>query len=267
MLTVMASSASSAPPLSTTTSGTTGVAPRRSFLYRLGKKARRRLDRIIARSSLVGNAPILSAEAFPWSASLGDNWQVIRDEAAALLSRIERVPSLRAVSPDHRRIAASDLWKSFFLRGYGYRIDDNCARCPATAALVDRIPGVNSAFFSILLPGMHIPPHRGVTKGLVTCHLGLIVPAGDSCRMRVDDRMVRWREGEWLMFDDTYRHEVWHEGVGPRIVLLLQVARPLRSPGRQIAGLFLWMVRRSPFVQEARRNVGRWDRAMRVGER
>lgn len=163
-----------------------------------------------------------------------DDWQDIRDEALALLSRIDTVPSLRSISPDHRRIAPSDLWKSFFLYDYGYPVDDNCERCPRTAELVAGIPGLNSAFFSILLPGMHIKSHRGPTKGLVTCHLGLMVPDGDTCRMRLDDQILGWREGECLMFDDTYRHEVRHDGDTPRIVLLVQVERPLRA--RQAGG-------------------------------
>jgi beta-hydroxylase len=241
--------------------------PRRPRLYRLGKRLRGRLDRLIARSSLIPDDAVLDPSLFPWTATLRGEWRTIRAEAEALLPRMAAVPPLRAVSPDHRRISPNDLWKSFFLWGYGYRMDGNCARCPATAALVDRIPGLNSAFFSILLPGTHIKPHRGPTKGLVTCHLGLMVPPGDSCRMQVGDGLVGWREGEWLVFDDTCRHEVRHRGELPRIVLLVQVRRPLRAPGRQVAALFLAGMRRSPFVQEARRNMAAWDRALKVGER
>jgi ornithine lipid ester-linked acyl 2-hydroxylase len=241
--------------------------PKRPWPYRAAKKARFRLDRLIARSSLIPNDPLLDAALFPWTEMLRDNWQAIRAEAAALLPRMDRVPPLRSVSPDHQRIARSDLWKSFFLCGYGYWVEENVARCPETAALVRQIPGLNSAFFSILLPGMHIKSHRGPTKGLVTCHLGLMVPESDSVRMQVGDRLVRWREGECLVFDDTYRHEVWHEGDSPRIVLLIQVRRPLRAPGRQIAALFLGAIRRSPFVQEGRRKQAAWDAAIKAADR
>jgi beta-hydroxylase len=239
--------------------------PARPWPYRLIKKMRGRLDRVIARSSLVPNDPVLDKADFPWTATLEKNWEAIRDEAATLLPRIEEVPPLRSVSPDHRRIAATDLWKSFFLYGYGYRLDDNCARCPFTADLVSRIAGLNSAFFSILLPGMHIKAHRGPTKGLLTCHLGLMIPEG--CRMQLADSTIHWREGECIVWDDTYRHEVWHEGATPRIILLVQVKRPLRAPGKQVADLFLAGIRRSPFVQEGKRNMAAWDRAMKLGER
>ena len=243
------------------------VLPERPWPYRAIKKVRGRIDKWIARSSLIPNTPQLDPALLPWTAELAAHWQEIRAEAEALLPKMDKVPPLRSVSPDHRRIAQSDLWKSFFLWGYGYRLEANIARCPKTAALVEKVPDLNSAFFSILLPGTHIKRHRGPTKALVTCHLGLMVPEGDSCRMTLDGEEVGWREGEWLMFDDTYRHEVRHEGDTPRIILLVQVKRPLRAPGRQIANLFLAGIRRSPFVQEGRRNMAAWEEGMKAADR
>lgn len=240
--------------------------PRRSLVFRLGKRARPWLDRAIARSSLIGTGPIIDESELPWTAEIRREWRTIRAETDRLIEGLGEIPPLRLMSPDHSRIAQHDLWKAFFLYGYGYKVETNCARCPATTALVERIPDLNSAFFSILLPGTRIESHVGPTKGLVTCHLGLMVPPGDSCVMRIDDREVGWAEGECLVFDDTYRHEVTHKGDSPRVVLLIQVRRPLRAPGKQIAALFLAAIRSSPFVQEARRNMDKWEQAMHAAD-
>ncbi|MEP7006106.1 MAG: aspartyl/asparaginyl beta-hydroxylase domain-containing protein, partial [Sphingomonas bacterium] len=97
----------------------------------------------------------------------------------------------------------------------------------------------------------------------VTCHLGLIVPRDGDVRMRVGNRVVRWAEGETLVFDDTYDHEVWNETSGTRALLLIQFERPLRRPGKWIADAFLKAVRRSAFVQDARRNIHIWNQAIR----
>ena len=207
--------------------------------------------------------PVLDMRIFAWTQLLRDHWQAIRDEAVAIALRGEASPSLATISPDHRAIAEVDKWRSFFLWGYGYRIDDNADRCPRTAALVEQIPGINSAFFSILAPGTHIPAHRGVSKGLITCHLGLIVPRDGDVRMRVHDRIVRWAEGETLVFDDTYRHEVWNDTSGTRVVLLIQFARPLRNPGKWVADRILAIIKRSAFVQEARANISTWNAAVK----
>jgi beta-hydroxylase len=238
--------------------------PGRPLIIRVGKHLRGIFDRLIASSSIVANDPVLDVRHFAWTAMLRDHWQAIRDEATAVALRGQASPSLATISPDHRSIAEIDKWRSFFLWGYGYPIDDNLARCPRTRDIVERIPGLNSAFFSILAPGTHIPEHRGVTKGLITCHLGLIVPREGNLRMRVDDRVVRWSEGETLVFDDTYPHEVWNDTEETRVVLLVQFERPLRNPGKWIADLFLRIVRRSAFVQEARANIASWNAAVKL---
>lgn len=237
--------------------------PRRPLIIAIGKKLRGTFDRLIGASSLVPNDPVLDPALFPWTQALRDNWEAIRDEAVAVALHGNSAPSLVTISPDHKGIAEVDSWKSFFLHGYGYAIPENIARCPNTAKAIAGIPGLNSAFFSILAPGTHIPDHRGVTKALITCHLGLIVPKDGDVRMRVADQIVRWDEGEMLVFDDTYRHEVWNDSKETRVVLLIHIERPLRQPGKWFADLFMGFVRRSAFVQEARSNIHAWNAAMK----
>lgn len=226
---------------------------------RLGKAIRPFVNDIIASQSTVPNEPLLDAADFSWIAPLEENWHAIRDEALAVTRKAEAIPPLGLVSPDHARIARGTEWRAFFLHGYGHRIEANRARCPATTALIDRIPALNSAFFSVLVPGAVIPRHKGVTKGLLTCHLGLQVPAGD-CRMTLDDRLeFGWQEGRALVFDDSYPHAVANATQGTRIVLLIQVHRPARVVGRLITRAFLSGVRRTRFVAGTIANLAAWE--------
>jgi ornithine lipid ester-linked acyl 2-hydroxylase len=236
----------------------------RPFLIKYGKHLRGAFDRFIARFSLASNEPVLDVRDFAWTEALRANWQAIRAEAIAAALERHPAPSLSVISPDHRAIAPPGKWRSYFLYGYGYLVRENLDRCPETTRLVEAIPGLNSAFFSILAPGTHIPAHRGVTKGLITCHLGLIVPRDGDVRMRVGDRILRWAEGQTLVFDDTYDHEVWNDTSGTRVVLLIQFRRPLRQPGKWFVDRFLAWIRGSAFVQEARVNLSRWNAAMQA---
>jgi aspartyl/asparaginyl beta-hydroxylase (cupin superfamily) len=209
--------------------------------------------------SKVGNPPVFERDVFDWVPRLEDNWEAIRDEALAVLERPEFVPPLRDVSPDHSRIATDEKWKVFFLVGYGYEVAGNTARCPVTSKLIKSVPGLISAFFSIHTPGTHLPRHYGPTNGMITCHLGLQIPQDrNGCRIAIDDRDYNWDAGRFLIFDDTYYHEVWNDTDENRVVLLMHVERPLRQPGKAIADGFLWLATRSPFIQATLKSLDEW---------
>ena len=244
------------------------VLKKRPLIVKLGKRLRGTVNRISTAQSLIPTTPLLNPAIFDWTAPMADHWQAIAEEARAILRHRDAVPPLKEISPDHARIAGDGNWRSFFLIGYGYEIAENCARAPKTAELVRQIPNLNSAFFSILEPNAVIPRHRGVTRGLVTCHLGLIVPdEAEQCRMQVEDEEVHWEAGKWLVFDDSYFHEVHNDTDQRRVILLVQVKRPMRGLGRVTNDLALWGIRRSPFVQDARQNLGMWEEAYRKAER
>jgi len=235
--------------------------------YRFFKKQRHTVNKIIAKSSRMSNDPVIDPSSFDWTAKLAQHWPEIRDEALAIYRHRDAIPPLREISPDHRRLVRNDTWRSFFLIGYGHRQEENIARAPRTAELVSQIPGLNSAFFSILAPGSVIVPHRGVTKAFITAHLGLVVPnERERCWLRVDQERLSWREGRWTMFDDTYEHEVKNETDETRIVLLCQVERPLALPGKWLASGLMTYVKRSHFVQDAKNNLADWEVAYAKAE-
>lgn len=233
--------------------------PKRPLVMRIGLWLQPRLNAISARHSKIGNHAFYPAHEFAWIAAIEAHWEAIRAEAIAVTQDLSQVPPLAEISPDHRRIAPAGMWRSFFLCGYGYRVADNCAKAPVTASLIGQVPGLNSALFSILKPGTHIPAHTGVSKALLTCHLGLSVPATrERCRMRVGDEHTLWEEGRAFVFDDMCNHEVWNDTDEVRIILLVQFRRPMRWFGRLMGELWLFGVRHSRFVQDARRGVERW---------
>src|SRR5690606_34295917 len=147
-------------------------------------------------------------------------WPAIRAEFDRVWTHPEDIPAFHQISPDQARISTGDNWKTYALYIFGQPVARNCAECPQTAAILAALPGLLNAWFSILAPGYHIPPHRGPTRALVRCHLGLRVPAArERCWIRVDDQVCQWREGECLLFDDTYEHEVRNDTPDYRAVL------------------------------------------------
>ena len=232
----------------------------RSWLVRYGKRLRKPINRVLVKCSKVGDPPIYPADTFDWQNDIDANWQVIRDEALAMLNHRSAVPNLREVSPDHNRIAIDNKWQSFFLWGYGYKLPNNCRRCPETAKLVGRVPGLRTALFSILAPHAHIPRHKGVIKGMLTYHLGLAVPKNQGkCSIMVEDQELIWEDGKSFTFDDTYHHEVSNDTEEDRVILLVQFDRPMRFPGNLLYKTFMGAIRMTSFVQDAKRNLEKWE--------
>ena len=227
-------------------------------LFQIGKELRPRIDAIIMARSLVPGTPLIDKSFFPWIAALEGHWRDIQREAIHI--RTGEIPSLGDISFDHGRIAADRRWRSFFLKGYGYRMGGNFKRAPITSSLIDKVPGLVTASFSVLEAGGHIPRHWGMTKGMLTYHLGLKVPQNrGKCRMIIEGpdelHVLPWQEGQSFVFDDMYNHEVWNETDEDRYILLIQIKRPSRGIANAIQNLFLFGVRHSRFVQDIRRNI------------
>ncbi len=80
-------------------------------------------------------------------------------------------------------------------------------------------------FFSVLKPKIHIPPHFGTANTRLTTHLPLIIPS-DKCRIRVNNHIHYWKEGELFWFDDSWDHEAFNDSEEVRVVLIFEAWRP-----------------------------------------
>lgn len=191
--------------------------------------------------------PFYDPATIPWSAKLVEHWREIRSELDAVMRlQTDQLPSFSDLAQGEEMFREV-RWQIFMFRAYGHFIEENCKQCPRTTELITGIPEITTAFFSILHPRMHIPPHRGPFHGVLRCHLALIVPgnAGEAlCRIRVADEVRTWEEGKVLLFDDTFWHEVWNDSDSPRVVLFMDVKKRLPWPIHWINGFTYWVLSR-----------------------
>ena len=170
------------------------------------------------------------AADFPNAGRFVAAWQKIRDEAVA--ARLEAMPRFHDIMPEQADISANDGkdWRLLVLKAYGVDVPENMAKMPALARLLEDCPEVKSATVSFLAPHKHIPRHRGPFRGIMRFHLGLKIPSEPGGRpatiMMIDDREYRIADGECLLWDDTFPHEVMNNSDEARIALLLDVWRP-----------------------------------------
>ena len=229
-------------------------------LNEIGARLLQLLERLIVRSSLVPTTPFLDPATLPWVRMLEDNWKTIRRELDDVLAYREDLPNFQDISADQESITDDDRWKTFFFFGYGFKSEANCARCPETTKLLEQVPGMTTAFFSILSPGKHIEAHRGPYRGVLRYHLGLRIPSPASAAgINVGGQVAHWEEGRSLLFDDGYEHYAWNDTDGVRVVLFMDVLRPLRRPAADLNRALIKAIAVSPFVRDAKRRHEAWE--------
>ena len=220
-----------------------------AYAERKAKRFMFGLDKYFGRYSKVGDQAFYDPITFPWVPKVEAEWQNISTELDEYLAHFDALPNFQDLSPDQRNLTQDDRWKTIFFYAYGLKARGNLARCPATARALKHIPGLKTAFFSILGPHKTLPSHRGPFKGVLRYHLGLVVPEpAAASAIKVNGEQRHWREGGSLIFDDTYQHEAWNGTDKVRAVLFVDFVRPLRFPASLYNTLLLWLIAVSPFV-------------------
>ena len=226
-------------------------------------------ERLNRRCAKLGNPPVYDTAAFPWVAGLDREWRTIRTELEQVLARQADLPAFQAIAAEVASISQDQHWKTFLLTAYGLTSARNIRLCPETWGILQTVPGLKTAMFSIFESGKHLPPHRGPYNGVLRLHLGLIVPEPQNqIGMRVAGRVCRWQEGKALIFDDAYEHEAWNHTEHTRVVLFLDFVKPLRFPANLVNGLLLRLAVFTPYIREGAENHRAWEqRFYREGRR
>ncbi|MEO7294111.1 MAG: aspartyl/asparaginyl beta-hydroxylase domain-containing protein [Ginsengibacter sp.] len=210
--------------------------------------------------STVGDLAIFDNNKFKWAKHLENNWLSIRNELEGVLVFKHLLPNLQDIQQEQKILNRDNNWKTFFLFGFGHKATMNCQLCPVTTAIIEQIPGMKTAFFSVLSPRKHIPAHKGIFKGIIRSHLGLIIPGNPGdCLMRIEKEHINWQEGKAVIFDDTYEHEVWNNTDEIRVVLLVDVKRPFKFPLSIINNAIITLIGNSSHAGEAKKNHRLWE--------
>jgi beta-hydroxylase len=191
--------------------------------------------------SAVPNRPVLPASTIPDLAKLRDNWETIRDEAAALFDQ-GRIKAADGYNDFGFNSFFRSGWKRFYLKWYDEPLPSAKALCPRTVALLNSIPTIKGAMFATLAPGGRLVVHRDPYAGSLRYHLGLVTPKSPGeCRIFVDGEPYTWRDGEDLLFDETFLHTAENTTSEARIILFCDVERPLHT--RVMTAVNRWVCR------------------------
>ncbi|MRX11769.1 lipid A hydroxylase LpxO [Pseudoduganella sp. FT25W] len=165
----------------------------------------------------------------PWAdlAPLQQNWQVIRSEAVNLLA-LQKIKAAEQNNDAGFNSFFKTGWKRFYLKWYAAGHPSAERFCPQTVALLRGIPSVKAAMFAELPPGAKLNPHRDPYAGSLRYHLGLSTPNDDRCFIEVDGQRHSWRDGQSVIFDETYIHWAVNGSETNRVILFCDIERPMR---------------------------------------
>jgi len=177
--------------------------------------------------SSVPATPYLAVNTFPELAPLRENWQTIRDEARHLMA-LQKIKAADAHDDAGFNSFFKYGWKRFYLKWYEASHPSAARLCPRTVALLRDIPSVKAAMFAELPPRGKLNPHRDPYAGSLRYHLGLATPNDDRCFIEVDGQRYSWRDGQAVIFDESYLHWAANDSGSDRIILFCDIERPLR---------------------------------------
>lgn len=186
--------------------------------------------------------PFHPVSNFPELSLLQENWEKIRDEALSLNEHQQIVACNKHDDAGFNSFFRTG-WKRFQLKWYGNDLVSARRLCPYTFSLLDEIPSIKAAMFASLPPGAMLTKHRDPYAGSMRYHLGLEVPEDPRCAIYVDGEQYVWKNGEGVVFDETFVHHAENTTDKPRIVLFCDVRRPLRfAPFRWLEAIFARIV-------------------------
>ena len=120
-------------------------------------------------------------------------------------------------------------WTSFYLKLYDADIPSARQLAPKTMALIDQVPCMNIALFACLMPGKKINKHHDPFAYTLRYSLGLKTPNSDACGIEINGQDYKWKDGEGIIFDETYLHHAYNNTDEIRLILMTDIDRPLRS--------------------------------------
>ena len=191
--------------------------------------------------------PIMATQQFPELQPIRENWEVIRREAIALHEdrAFDRTsdPNSNAYYDIGFRTFQKYGWSKFYLKWYGTRLNSAMTACPETMKILDQVASVNGAMFSVLPAGSMLTRHADPVACSLRYHIGLATPNESACYINIDGRDYSWRDGEELLFDETYLHYAHNDSDQYRLIMMCDVERPTWGLGRVVNGFYKALMR------------------------
>jgi aspartyl/asparaginyl beta-hydroxylase (cupin superfamily) len=144
---------------------------------------------------------------FPFLESMQASWRGIRSEYDALTHGIK--PKCLIAANGGCKFIAIRMYEKWYV---------DFSKAPILKHLTDTMPGFQTCQFAVMEPGATIDWHSDPCPKTVRSHIGLKCKPGSF--LQVDNDVLPFLDGEFILFDETVRHKSWNEGKHQRVSLV-----------------------------------------------
>ena len=180
---------------------------------------------------MVANRALYRDTLLPSAKILTKNWKIFRDEA---LSSYKTYTTIKNDMFFESIVEKEEEWTKLYIKWHSDLDPIAMQKCPKSCKIIESLPDVKVAMFSVLAPGAKILPHCGPYKGCLRYHLGLSIPDSSNCFININNKKYHWKDGEGILLDDTYEHWVENNTDKPRIILFCDIVRPMTFLGKYL---------------------------------
>ena len=227
---------------------------------------------IIARTERT--PPVLDTNTyFPESKEFEEAHPIIKEEVAAVAAHMDAIPLAKNTFGGKNTSIGRDVRKDENGNEIGWRVmmvslgdeisEDAKKFCPTLVDLVKKNRDkIMSCAISILPPKTSIPQHHGYYKGVLRYMLAVDIPEEkEKVYLCANDTKVHWEEGKSIMFDDTFPHKVYNHTDDRRIVLYMDIKRPL---GGTLGKINRFIIRKMQESNVAKDEIRKTERLIKL---
>lgn len=200
------------------------------------------------------NKPFLDKSDFPLFSDLEKEYPKIKKEFNDYSMKIHpfhtMLPEFTVLDIDEQE-RNNRFWRVLPLKTAGDIIRENARLFPSLDPFLKE-PNLHNMFFSVLEPKVNIPVHKGYYKGYLRYHLGVIIPEENGLKpfINVGGETYYWKEGEGVVFDDMFDHYVENPTNKNRVVLFIDLVRPLDGFLGVLNRWNIQMIEKNPLIKK-----------------
>lgn len=180
----------------------------------------------------LSSSPVWNEKDFNSCSTLKENYQIIKEEYLNAFKNSLLISDYSVKDNEHKLHKGQWNWYSYIQKG---KINTSFESIfPQTTRILSSLDDLminvpfSYTFFSELKSESHIEPHFGPCNIRLRIHFGIDIPnnISEDCYMNIQEVSFDWKNGECVVFDDSYLHSVVNRSNKNRVILLLDVWHP-----------------------------------------